>query len=105
MDPDVYVTVAHCVFYDFNDIKSARKYLDNGIKHHNKYKKLFEEDFLIEVEILKSTKGASFPIVLKKYQQMIALFKDDINLHFILVDQALNVFWIREFSCTVLRYE
>lgn len=104
MDPDVYVTVARCVFNDFNDIESARKYLENGIKHHNKYKKLFEEDFCLEIEILISTKGASFPIILKKYQQIIDHFKDDINFHFILVDHALNVLWVREFPCIVMRY-
>lgn len=104
MDPNVYVIVARHMFNYFNDVECARKYLKNGIRHHNKYKQLFEEEMSLEIKILISTKGSSLPIVLQKYQEIIDYFKDDINFHFILVNHALNILWVREFPCVVLRY-
>jgi len=89
-DPEIYITGAHHAFNDCNDIESARRYISIGMKFHGDFKKLHVEDFWIEIKHLNQTGGSSLQTALKKYSRIIQHFKDDINLHFDLVDIALD---------------
>jgi len=89
-DPDIYITGASHAFDDCNDIVSARRYISYGIKYHEDLKKLYVEEFWIEVKHLNQTGDTSFQAALAKYNFIIQHFKDDIELHFDLVDTALD---------------
>jgi len=73
-----------------NDIESARRYISFGLRFHEEYKKLYIEDFWIEVQYLNRTGEISFQKTLKKYRYIIQNFKDDVHIHIDLVDKALN---------------
>ncbi|XP_003247432.1 uncharacterized protein LOC100569611 [Acyrthosiphon pisum] len=89
-DPEIYITGAHHAFDDFNDIESARRYFSFGIKFHEDFKKLYIEDFWIEVKNLNQTGDTSLQAALTKYNYIIQHFKDDIGLHFDLADTVLD---------------
>lgn len=105
-DPDMYITGAHHAFNDCNDIESARRYISIGIKFHEDFKKLYVEEFWIEVKNLNQTGDTSLQTALKKYNYIIQHFKDDINLHFDLVDIVLDEhIKMTQLQCTVIRYK
>jgi len=104
-DPEIYITGAHHAFKNCNDIESARRYISNGIKFHDNFKKLYIEDFWIEVQNLDQTGETSLQTALNKYNHIIQTFKDDINFHIDLVDKALEEpIKITQLQCTVIRY-
>ncbi|XP_015367522.1 PREDICTED: U3 small nucleolar RNA-associated protein 6 homolog [Diuraphis noxia] len=103
-DPEIYITGAQHAFNDCNDVESARRYISNGMKFHEDFKKLYIEDFWIEVKHLNQTGGSSLQTALNKYNCIIQHFKDDINLHFDLVDITLdNHIKMTQLQCIVIR--
>lgn len=104
IDPELYIIGACYAFDDCKDIKSARRYLANGINFHKNYKRLFLEEFDIELKYLNSTEGASFEVVLNKYNRLIKHFKDDVNLHLTLVDKILSYSVVEKLHSIVIRY-
>lgn len=104
-DPEIYITGAHHAFNDCNDIESARRYISSGITFHEDFKKIYVEDFWIEVKNLNQIGNTSLQAVLKKYNYIIQHFKDDIDLHFDLVDIALDEHIdVTQLQCNVIRY-
>ncbi|XP_060869408.1 U3 small nucleolar RNA-associated protein 6 homolog [Metopolophium dirhodum] len=89
-DSEIYITGAHHAFTDCNDIESARRYISFGIKFHEDLKKLYVEDFWIEVKNLNQTGDTSLLATLTKYNNIIQHFEGDFDLHFDLVDTALD---------------
>lgn len=104
-DPEIYITGAHHAFNDCNDIESARQYISTGIQFHEDFKKLYLEDFWIEVKYLNQTGGTSLQAVLDKYNHIIQHFNNDVDFHFDLVDTALDEhIKITQLQCIIIRY-
>lgn len=89
-DPEVYITGAHHALNECNDIESARRYIAIGIKFHDDFKKLYVEEFWIEIQNLNKTGDISIQTALKKYNSIIQQFKNDIHIHIDLVDIIFN---------------
>ncbi|XP_060857109.1 U3 small nucleolar RNA-associated protein 6 homolog isoform X1 [Metopolophium dirhodum] len=102
-DPEVYITAATYEFDDRNDVESARKYFAEGLKYHKNCKNLYVEEFWVEVQHLEKTAGASLPIAIGKYRNLIKIFEGDIEFHFILLDRAIKLSAVRELQCNVVR--
>ncbi|XP_022173261.1 U3 small nucleolar RNA-associated protein 6 homolog isoform X2 [Myzus persicae] len=102
-DPEVYITAATYEFDDRNDVESARKYFAEGLKYHENCKNLYVEEFWVEVQHLEKTAGASLPIAIEKYRNLIKRFEGDIEFHFILLDRAIQLSSAGELQCNVVR--
>ncbi|XP_026817863.1 U3 small nucleolar RNA-associated protein 6 homolog [Rhopalosiphum maidis] len=102
-DPEVYITAATYEFDDRNNVDSARRYFAEGLKHHENCKNLYVEEFWVEVQHLEKTEGASLPIAIEKYRNLIKRFEGDIEFHFILLDRAIKLSAVRELQCNVVR--
>ncbi|KAL5237260.1 hypothetical protein ACI65C_004670 [Semiaphis heraclei] len=102
-DPEVYITAAKYEFDDRNDVEAARKYFSEGLKYHTNCKNLYAEEFWVEVQHLEKTAGASLPIAIGKYKNLIKRFEGDIEFHFILLDRAIKLSVVRELQCNVVR--
>ncbi|XP_003244176.2 uncharacterized protein LOC100568528 isoform X1 [Acyrthosiphon pisum] len=102
-DPEVYITAATYEFDDRNDVESARKFFAEGLKYHKNCKNLYIEEFWVEVQHLEKTSGASLPIAIEKYRNLIKFFEGDIEFHFILLDRAIKLSAVRELQCNVVR--
>ncbi|KAF0763452.1 U3 small nucleolar RNA-associated protein 6 [Aphis craccivora] len=102
-DPEVYITAATYEFDDRNNVESARRYFAEGLKHHANCKNLYVEEFWVEVQHLEKTGGASLPIAIEKYRNLIKRFANDIEFHFILLDRAIKLSAVRELQCNVVR--
>ncbi|XP_027843595.2 U3 small nucleolar RNA-associated protein 6 homolog [Aphis gossypii] len=102
-DPEVYITAATYEFDDRNNVESARRYFSEGLKHHENCKNLYVEEFWVEVQHLEKTEGASLPIAIEKYRNLIKRFANDIEFHFILLDRAIKLSTVRELQCNVVR--
>jgi len=89
-DVEIYITGAHHAFDDCNDVESARRYISFGIKFHEDLKKLYVEDFWIEVKNLNQTGDTSLLAALTKYNNIIQHFEGDFELHCDLVDTVLD---------------
>jgi len=89
-DPEIYLAGAHHAFNDCNDIVSARRYISFGLQFYEDLQKLYVEDFWIEVKHLNKIGVTSLQAALTKYNFIIQHFEDDIDLHFDLVDTALD---------------
>lgn len=103
-DPEVYLTAATYEFDDRNNVESARRYFAEGLKYHENCKNLYVEEFWVEVQHLEKTAGASLPIAIDKYRNLINRFEGDIEFHFILLDRAIKLSTVRELQCNVVRY-
>uniref|UniRef100_A0A2H8TXJ3 U3 small nucleolar RNA-associated protein 6 n=1 Tax=Melanaphis sacchari TaxID=742174 RepID=A0A2H8TXJ3_9HEMI len=102
-DPEVYIIAATYEFDDRNNVESARKYFAEGLKYHTNCKHLYVEEFWVEVQHLEKTAGASLPIAIEKYRNLIKRFEGDIEFHFILLDRAIQLSAVRELQCNVVR--
>ncbi|XP_060856851.1 U3 small nucleolar RNA-associated protein 6 homolog isoform X2 [Metopolophium dirhodum] len=102
-DPEVYITAATYEFDDRNDVESARQYFTEGLKYHKNCKSLYVEEFWVEVQHLEKTAGASLPIAIGKYRNLIKRFEGDIEFHFILLDRAIKLSAVRELQCNIVR--
>jgi len=103
-DPEVYITAATYEFDDRNDVDSARQYFSEGLKYHKNCKRLYVEEFWVEVQHLEKTAGASLSIAMGKYRNLIKHFEGDIKFHFILLDRAIKLSAVRELQCNIVRY-
>ncbi|XP_060844936.1 U3 small nucleolar RNA-associated protein 6 homolog [Rhopalosiphum padi] len=102
-DPEVYITAATYEFDDRNDVDSARQYFSEGLKYHKNCKRLYVEEFWVEVQHLEKTAGASLSIAMGKYRNLIKHFEGDIKFHFILLDRAIKLSAVRELQCNIVR--
>ncbi|XP_022174977.1 uncharacterized protein LOC111036958 isoform X2 [Myzus persicae] len=102
-DPEVYLIAATYEFDDRNNVESARRYFAEGLKYHENCKNLYVEEFWVEVQHLEKTAGASLPIAVEKYRNLIKRFEGDIEFHFILLDRAIKLSTVRELQCNVVR--
>ncbi|KAL5237589.1 hypothetical protein ACI65C_004999 [Semiaphis heraclei] len=102
-DPEVYITAATYEFDDQNNIESARQYFAEGLKYHKNCKRLYLEEFWVEVQHLEKTAGASLPIAMEKYRNLIKRFEDDIEFHFVLLEKAIKLSAVRELQCNIVR--
>jgi len=103
-DPEVYITAATYEFDDRNNIESARQYFTEGLKFHKNCKRLYVEEFWVEVQHLEKTAGASLPIAMGKYRDLLNRFEGDIEFHFIILDKAIKLKTVRELQCNIVRY-
>ncbi|XP_025423608.1 uncharacterized protein LOC112692978 [Sipha flava] len=103
VDPEVYISGASYIFNDCNDIISARRYLTNGINFHKSYQRLFLKEIEIELKYFNSTEGASFEVVLNKYNNLITRFKNDLNLHLTLVENVFSYSVVGKLHSIVIR--
>jgi U3 small nucleolar RNA-associated protein 6 len=103
-DPEVYITAATYEFDDRNDVETARRYFAEGLKYHKNCKSLYVEEFWVEVQHLEKTAGASLPVAVGKYKNLIKRFEGDMEFHFILLDRAIQLSAVRELQCNVVRY-
>ncbi|XP_027852678.2 U3 small nucleolar RNA-associated protein 6 homolog [Aphis gossypii] len=103
-DPEVYITGAHHALNECNDIESARRYIAIGIKFHDDFKKLYVEEFWIEIQNLNKTGDISIQTALKKYNSIIQQFKNDIHIHIDLVDTIFNEkIKMSQLHCIIIR--
>ncbi|CAH1731543.1 unnamed protein product [Aphis gossypii] len=103
-DPEVYITGAHHALNECNDIESARRYISIGIKFHDDFKKLYVEEFWVEIQNLNKTGDISIQTALKKYNSIIQQFKNDIHIHIDLVDTIFNEkIKMSQLHCIIIR--
>lgn len=103
-DPELYIIAANHEFDDRNDIESARRHFEEGLKYHKNCKMLYIEDFWVEVQHLEKTADDSHAIAIRKYSNLIKCFEGDLQFHFILLDKAIKFNAVGELQCNIVRY-
>lgn len=104
-DPEVYIAAATFVYTNTSDIEAARRYFADGLKYHKCYKNLYTKEFWVETQHIEDSGGASMPIALKKYKNILQCFKGDMEFHFILLDYATRFSTVWELQYHVIRYK
>lgn len=62
------------------------------------------KDFWVETQHIEDSDGASMPVALKKYENILQCFKGDMEFHFALLDSAIRFSTVWELQHRVVRY-
>ncbi|XP_026820005.1 uncharacterized protein LOC113558694 [Rhopalosiphum maidis] len=89
-DSKLYISAA-LFEHEHRNMQAARNYFNEGIRIHKNCKRLRLEQFLIEIQFLVDKDLESSHMVIQKYKETIDHFRDDIELHIILLEKTLQV--------------
>jgi len=91
--------------YNKKDIVEARQYFEEGIKIHTNNKILYLEQLWIEMMYLNDVNGGELneDIVIRSYRNIIEKFKQDMELHFQLLERSIKLKSISRLQYEIIR--